>query len=139
MRIADFVPAPYRLLASIVAVMLALVLVVFVLGRFGVSWDPFGWSAARHEQDRVGNIAGQHQGNASAEAAEATDAFTERQTGREALGRENRDEILSQPNAGADAGDAGLAGLRGLCRRPEYSGSARCLQLQRQGAPPAPR
>jgi len=46
---------------------------------------------------------------------------------------ENRDAILTQPNARLGAGAAGDAGLRGLCGRAAYRDVERCRQLLAPG------
>lgn len=114
---------------SAAGAVVALLLVIFVLGRFGVSWDPFGWAAATHEQDRVGNIQGQAGKAADDAAREATAAAADRKETRDQLTKETRDDILGQKDAGADAGDTGLAQLRGLCKRNPNDPS--CARLQR--------
>jgi hypothetical protein len=63
---------------------------------------------------------------ASAAAATATGEFMDRKADRDNMTRENRDAILSTPDAGANAGAAGDAGLGVLCRRPEYKRHPRC-------------
>ena len=131
MKLTSLIPAPFRLWAWIAAAVVGVILII-IIGSWlgGFINDPFGWKRVGQAQDRAGNIIGQHGKAASDAAAEAKANFDTRQQGRDELGKVNRDDILSQPDAGADAGDTGRALLRSLCRRDPHN--PRCAGLQRQ-------
>lgn len=118
-----------RLIAYLVAAVLALILLFAVLGRLGVSIDLFGWDRANAARDKAGAVVGEHGKKASDEAAKASADLADRTADREELGRNNREEILGSKDAGADAGDTGRAQLRSLCRRSPDN--PRCAGLQR--------
>lgn len=135
-----WIPAPYNWLAALVAILLVVVVIMTMGARIGAFFsDPFGWKAAGQAQDRSDARSLPHAQAASEAAAQAGDAFNDRKSGRDALGQENRDDVLSQPDAGSDAGLAGDVGLRGLCRRPSYADSPRCVQLRKADTAVDPR
>ncbi len=138
MKLTDLIPAPYRLWAWLAVAAVAAIVVMVLGAKLGAALkDPLGWGEANRAQDRAGNIVGQHGKAASDAAARAEAAFNDRQSGRDQLGKVNRDDILSQKDAGADAGDTGRAFLRSLCRwEPD---NPRCAGLQRQDPAQPPR
>ena len=76
---------------------------------------------------------------ASEGATGAVAGLGERDATRAATERDNRDQILSAPDAKSDAGSAGDVGLAGLCRRPGYSADPRCAGLLKPHPAAAPR
>ena len=97
-----------------------------------------GQGAARASEEAARARGGQAVARAGETASQAAVEAVAIQGEKEAVvadaDQENREEILTQPDAGADAGATGDAGLRGLCRRPAYRDHPRCVGLRQPGA-----
>lgn len=111
---------------------IAAVLVVIglmILGSCTITRCTGEQRALQAERARTGGIMAEGSEKASQAATEAVAGLGEREADRTEINQENRDAILSAPDAKSDAGAAGAAGLDGVCRRPSYRDTPRCVRL----------
>lgn len=127
-----------RLAGPLIVVLTGLLLALVVGGLVWSRWQGAGAEARSREaaRQRAGAEVARASDQASRAALEAVAGQALRETDRQVLEQETRNDILSAPDAGASAGAAGDAGLAGLCRRALYRDHPRCAGLR--GPDPAP-
>lgn len=136
-----FAPLWRRFAGPLTALMVLSLLALVGGGLIWNGWRASGTAAKAREAagQRAGAILAEASDRTSRAALEAVAGQGQRETDRQILEQETRDDILSAPDAGASAGAAGDAGLAGLCQRAVYRDHPRCAGLHRPNSAPASR